>query len=131
MTKPSTPKTITVHVPMTFALRGGRKTIITEISPSPPPPPAAQDALLKALAKAFRWRRQIENGEYSGITELARAQGVNQSYACRLLRMTLLAPAIVEDILNGRQGAVITLADLSRPFPTDWNQQMGSSDLAL
>jgi hypothetical protein len=109
---------------MTFAVCGGRKTIISEIGPAQSPPAVTQDALLKALARAFRWRRQIENGEYAGITELARAQGVNESYACRLLRLTLLAPPLVEYILNGRQDAAITLGFLSRPVPTNWNDQI-------
>ena len=102
MTQRTGSKTVTVHVPMKFSARGGRKTIISEIGPAAIPAPRTEDALLKALAKAFRWRRQIESGEYASITELAKAQRVNDSYACRLLRMTLLSPEIVTTILDGR-----------------------------
>ena len=88
-------------------------------------PPAAQpridNALLNALARAHRWRGQIESGQYATITELAKANNVNQSYACRLLRMTLLAPSVVVDVLNGRQE--LTLENLTKPFPLCWVQQ--------
>ena len=80
--------TITVHVPMTFAIRGGRKTVLSDAVPEPPHP-RIDNALLKALARAHRWRRMIEGGEYGSITELSTAEGVNQSYACRMLRLRL------------------------------------------
>jgi hypothetical protein len=124
MTKKPDPKAVTVHVPMKFSARGGRKTIISEIAPGALPAPRTEDALLKALAKAFRWRRQIEGGEYASITELAKAQSVNDSYACRLLRMTLLSPQIVTAILDGRQHPDLTLMQLARPLPKEWNRQV-------
>jgi hypothetical protein len=86
--------------------------------------PRTDNALLKALARAYRWRRQIESGDYQSITELAKAQRVNESYACRLLRLTLLAPSIVTDILNGRQSSDLTLKNLMRALPARWKQQI-------
>ncbi len=91
------PKTITVTVPLRFERRGGRKVVISPAAYAPPPA-RYDNALIKALARAFRWRRMIESGDYSSITELAKAEKINQSYACRLLRLTLLAPHIVEAI---------------------------------
>jgi hypothetical protein len=114
-------QTITVHVPMSFTIRGGRKTVISE-AVQPPPQPRVDNALLKGLARAHCWRRMIEDGHYASITELAKAKGMNESYACRLLRLTLLAPAIVTEILDGRR-AEITLKLLSRPFPSRWDAQ--------
>jgi hypothetical protein len=107
---------------MTFSLRGGRKTIVSEFV-VPTPRPKTDDALLKALARAHRWRRQIEAGEYASITELATAACVNQSYACRLLRLTLLAPSIVTDILNGRSVSDVMLKQLMQPLPIRWDEQ--------
>jgi hypothetical protein len=115
--------TITVHVPMRFTVRGGRKTVISDLVRSRSQS-KSDNALAKALARAFRWRQQIESGEYASITELAEANRVNQSYACRLLRLTLLAPSHVTDILNGRQSADLTLKRLSEPFPVEWDQQL-------
>ena len=66
----------------------------------------------------------IESGEYASITELAQAEGVNQSYACRVLRLTLLAPPIVTAILNGESNLDLTLKELTRPFPIRWDEQL-------
>ena len=60
---------------------------------------------------------------YASITELAKAEGVNQSYACRLFLLTLLAPAVVIEILNGRQNSDLKLKQLTRPFPVRWDEQ--------
>src|SRR5207302_991245 len=89
-----------------------------------PARPRIDNALLKALARAHRWRRMIESGEYASITELAKAEKVNQSYACRMLRLTLLAPNVVTDILNGRHTTDLMLKQLMRPLPVRWNEQL-------
>jgi len=120
--------TITVHVPMTFTVRGGRKTILSDAVPAPPQP-RIDNALLKALARAHRWRRMIESGEYGSITDLARAEGVNQSYACRILRLSLLAPSIVTTILNGRLDSDVMLKQLMKPLPVRWEEQIAMPKL--
>ena len=119
------PSTLTVHVPLTMHLRGGRKTVISPVPVSYQSAPKARfdNALIKAIARAHRWRVMIEQGPYPSITELAKAEGVNQSYACRLLRLTLLAPEIIDAILNGAQPPPLQLAHLLRPFPVRWAQQ--------
>lgn len=123
MSRQSLTQTVTVHVPMKFSIRGGRKAIVSEIAPAVPASARTGDALQKALAKAFRWRRQIEDGEYASITELAKAKGVNDSYACRLLRLTLLSPEIVTTILDCRQHSDLTLKQLIRPLTNEWDRQ--------
>jgi len=130
MNKMTRPQTVTVHVPMKFSARAGRKAIITEAIPTSPPPSRTEEALLKALAKAFRWRRQIEEGEFSSITELAKANGVNDSYACRLLRLTLLSPRLVSIALDV-QRPDLTLKALCRPLPADWSTQETFLGLSL
>jgi hypothetical protein len=118
------PSRITVHVPLKFVTRGGRKAIFVPVSDAAASPQANHsNALIKALARAHRWRKLIEDGEYASITELADAKGVNQSYACRLLRLTLLAPDIVDAVLNGRQPCTVKRADLLRPMPAEWRRQ--------
>lgn len=115
-------KTITITVPIRFERRGGRKTILSPV-PYAPSSPKHDNALIKALARAHRWRRMIETGEYPSITELAKAERINQSYACRLLRLTLLAPDIVSTILDGQQADDMTLKKLTETFPIVWNEQ--------
>ena len=65
----------------------------------------------------------MESGIYASVTELAAAEKINQSYLCRVLRLTLLAPTIVEAVLDGGQGTGPQLHDLMKPFPLDWNVQ--------
>ncbi|HEY6621166.1 MAG TPA: hypothetical protein VIY68_16590 [Steroidobacteraceae bacterium] len=85
--------------------------------------------LLKALAKGHRWQRKIENGDYASITELAKAEDVNQSYACRILRLTLLAPSIVVKILNDRQNSDLMLKRLMKPLPVRWDEQLAAIEM--
>jgi hypothetical protein len=114
--------TITVFVPMAWRRRGGRKVIV-----APPgcddwaPPPKIDDALVKALARAHRWRRMLEGGAYGTLAEMADAERISRSYVCRILRLTLLAPDIVERILDGRPTA--GLSQLLKPFPVEWEEQ--------
>jgi hypothetical protein len=80
---------------------------------------------VKALARAHRWQGMLEGGEYGSIEELARAEKINPSYLARVLRLTLLAPEIVESTLDGRHDPErITLKRLIRPFPAVWGEQM-------
>jgi hypothetical protein len=83
-------------------------------------------ALVKALARAFRWRRMLETGRYGTITDLAAAEKINESYVSRVLRLTLLAPDIVEAILDGRQTDNVTLPMLMQPFSVEWPVQRAS-----
>jgi hypothetical protein len=62
----------------------------------------------------------LESGEYATIAELAEHEGIAPSYMTRILRLTLLAPDIVEAVLDGRQGPEVTLARVLEPFPVDW-----------
>ena len=81
------------------------------------------NTLVKALARAFRWKRMLESGEFATIAELAEREGIAPSYMTRVLRLTLLAPDIVEQILDGRQGPEVTLARLLEPFSEEWQAQ--------
>jgi hypothetical protein len=81
------------------------------------------NAMVKALARAFRWRKLLESGAYGTVEELATAEKISASYVSRVLRLTLLAPDIVEAVLDGRQPAEMTLAALMRPFAVGWEGQ--------
>ena len=116
---------LTVHLPLDIRKLGGRKRVIAPNgTPSwAPRQPRIDTALIKALARAFRWRRLLEDGVYASAQEIASAEKINASYVARVLRLTLVKPEIVEAILDGQQGAGINLATLLRPFPVCWNQQ--------
>ncbi len=117
--------TILVQIPLRLRQRGGRKLVVTPEGTSAWIPPRARvdSAMVKAIARAFRWREMLEKGEYSTIREIAAAEKINESYVGRVLRLTLLAPDIVEGILGGRQPAGLQLDALLRRFPVDWQQQ--------
>jgi hypothetical protein len=80
--------------------------------------------MVKAVARAFRWREMLENGTHATIGEIAAVEKINETYVGRVLRLTLLAPEIVEAILAGRQPAETTLAVLMRPFSVGWGEQL-------
>jgi hypothetical protein len=115
---------VTVRVPMTFRKRGGRKRVIApDGHPSWAPLRARIDnTMVKALARAFRWRRMLETGAAATVREIAAAEKINESYVSRVLRLTLLAPDIVEAILDGRQALEMTLPVLMGPFPVEWDR---------
>jgi len=116
---------LVISIPVTFEQRGGRKQIVVPAGSADWQPRASrcENSLINALAKAHRWRRLIETGKYSSAAELSRAEGINESYLCRVLRLTLLAPDIVEAILDGRQPRTLELQTLLKPLPSDWNAQ--------
>jgi len=116
------PETVTLHVPFRIVKRGGRKEMVLPPD-APVARPLSDSTLIKALARAFRWQRMLESGEYATIAELAVKEGIASSYMTRVMRLTLLAPDVVEAILDGRQGREVTLARVLEPFPVDWKAQ--------
>ena len=124
-----TDQTTTITVPFKIRKRGGRKLILTpDGTPASPPTRSRPDsALLKALARGFRWQKMLREGDYQTLEEIADAENINPSYVSRLLRMTLLAPEIVEAILAGTQPAGLTRATAMKPFPVTWTDQKASS----
>lgn len=115
------PETFTIHVPFRVVKRGGRKEM--QLPGGATQPRRTDNTLVKALARAFRWKRMLESGEFATIAELAEREGIAPSYMTRVLRLTLLAPDIVEAILNGKQGPDVTLAQVLEPFPAHWDLQ--------
>jgi hypothetical protein len=108
---------------MRFQRRGGRKRIVapdgSEVAPTKKP--QSDGTLIKALARAWRWQRLLEEGRFASVRELADAERVGLSYISRVLRLTLLAPEIIERILDGCPAP--QLAELMRPFPVAWDRQ--------
>ena len=115
------PETVTVHIPFRLVKRGGRKEM--QMPDGASSQRKMDNTLVKALARAFRWKRMLESGEFTTIAELAEREGIVPSYMTRVLRLTLLAPDIVEAILDGKQGPAVTLARVLEPFPAEWEHQ--------
>ena len=113
-------------VPLTIKHRQNRKLLI------PPAPDATGAAggfdapMIKTLGKAFYWKRLIDEGVYPTTADLARALKVETGWAAEVLRMTMLAPDIVEAIFEGRQPRHLNLHTLRGRqdlLPRDWVEQ--------
>ncbi|MDU9006929.1 hypothetical protein [Sedimentitalea todarodis] len=115
------PETVTVHIPFRLVKRGGRKEM--QMPDGASSQCKMDNTLVKALARAFRWKRMLETGEFTTIAELADRERIAPSYMTRVLRLTLLAPSLVEKIADGQQESEMTLAMMLEPFPLDWKTQ--------
>lgn len=115
------PDVITIQVPFRVVKRGGRKEM--RLPDGAAQPSRTDNTLIKALARAFRWKRMLDTGEFATIAELAAREGIAPSYMTRVMRLTLLAPDIVEAILEGKQDPEVTLVRVLEPFPVEWAKQ--------
>ena len=119
-------RTVTVRIPISIRRRDGRKLVLAPNGTTDTwaaPCRRIDNAMVKAIARAFRWRDLLEKSTHATIAEIAAAEKINASYVGRVLRLSLLAPDVVEAILCGRQPAQMTLAALMRPFAVGWREQ--------
>jgi hypothetical protein len=118
-------RTITVTVPLQLVSRGGRKIILTpDKAPAwVPRYKAVDDRLIHALARGHRWRLMLERGDYDSANAIADAEGLSSSFVSRLLRLTLLAPDLVEAILDGRHSTSMQAEVLKGAIPHCWAEQ--------
>jgi hypothetical protein len=116
---------LTVSIPMAIRKRGGRKVVVSPAGAEPwaPSRPRIDNTLLRALVQAFHWQQLLESGQHATISELAAAEKLDRSFVSHMLRLTLLAPDLVEAILDGRQPRTMQLQPLVRGFPVEWERQ--------
>jgi hypothetical protein len=119
---------ITVRVPLAIRKRGGRRVVLSPDGDVLPGAPrqvktVADPTLLKALGRAFRWQRLLDDGTYASISDIARAEKLDRTYVGDILRLTLLAPWVVEAIVEGRHPAEMTLPGMMKEVPMEWEAQ--------
>jgi hypothetical protein len=115
---------LTVRLPMSIRKRGGRKVVVAPSGASIyPSRPRVDSSLVKAIARAYRWQRLLEEGTYASMRDLATAERISPSYVSRLLRLTLLSPENVEAVLNGQFGTKLATDFVSQPVPVEWQVQ--------
>jgi hypothetical protein len=116
---------ITVRVPLAIRRRPGRKTVVMPEggAATAPSRTRADPALVKALARAHRWQRLLDEGRYASISEMAAAERIDRGYLGRILQLTLLAPDVVEAMLDGRQPEGLGLPAVMTPLPVAWEEQ--------
>ena len=115
-----------IHIPMHIRRMRGRKMIFAPEALDgevPDSPSDVQAALVQALGRAFSWSVAMESGTFQSVSALARGLDVDTSYVARILKLTTLAPDIIEAILNGEEPSGLSLTQLIRTFPMDWEQQ--------
>ena len=115
-----------IHIPMHIRWMRGRKMIFAPQALDGEVPDSlseVQAALVQALGRAFSWSDAIESGAVSSVADLAKALDMDNSYVVRILKLTTLAPDIIEAILNGEEPSGLSLARLVRTFPLDWERQ--------
>jgi hypothetical protein len=113
-------ETVTLHVPFRLVKRGGRKEL--HLPDGAAHSQRTDSTLIKALARAFRWKQMLESGDFATIADLARHEGIAPSYLNRILRLTFLAPDIIEAILEGHTMS-ITAEELRTGIDDDWDVQ--------
>ncbi|MBE7183859.1 MAG: hypothetical protein INR68_05590 [Methylobacterium mesophilicum] len=123
---------LSVRVPMSLRRRGCRKVVVTPAGAAAEPQhfararPRVDSTLVRALARAFRWQRMLDEGRFNTVSELAKAEKLDISYVAHTIRLALLAPDLVEAILDGRQPPTMQLQPLMRGFPVEWERQRPS-----
>jgi len=115
------PETVTLHVPFRIVKRGGRKEM--QMPDRVRPERTPDSTLVKALARAFRWKRMLDSGEFATIAELAEREGIAAPYLTRTMRLSHLSPDLVETILEGRQPSGLKLEALRSTLPMAWSEQ--------
>ncbi len=120
-----TDQSLVIRIPMQLKKRGGRKEIIVPdgLPGARPSKSRTQEPLIAALARAFHWQDLVDSGKYSSISDLAGALGLDRSYVSRIMRLTLLAPDIVEAIVEGREPSGLSLERLVKGVPVVWAEQ--------
>jgi hypothetical protein len=114
--------TLTIHIPVQFKRRGGRKLVLAPNGVTAEKP-VVDDTMLKLLIKAHRWRRRIESGKAKSITDLAAQENVSRAYVLRLLSLTCLAPNITAAILDGRQPRGLSATMMLKDVAVGWERQ--------
>lgn len=118
----SAPTTMQVFIPLTIRKRNGRPKIVppTDIVPDTG---GVDPHVLKAVAKAWSWRRKLENGEAATIQDIADAEGFSDRYVGRMLRLAYLAPVVLENLLINRAPPAVSIKDLTMAAELPWGEQ--------
>lgn len=118
----SAPTTMRVFIPLTIRKRNGRPKIV-------PPADVVPDTggvdphVLKAIAKAWSWRRKLESGVVATIEDVARAENVTPAFIRRTLKLAYLSPAVLEKLLIARKSPAVSLKDLAAAAELPWGTQ--------
>ena len=116
-------KKMTTLIPVKIKWHGGRKKVIPAAT-LPDQQPEHDASMLVALSRAYHWQRLLDTGVVDSGSDIARREGLHQTTVNALLRLTQLSPALVRDILNGRQPKTLSMRWLkTHELPWEWDEQ--------
>lgn len=122
----SAPTTMRVFIPLTIRKRNGRPKIVPPADMAPDTGGGVDPHVLKAIAKAWSWRRKLESGESATIQDIADAEGISDRYVGRMLRLAYLAPAVLDKLLIGRVPPSVSIKDLAQAAELPWIEQVAA-----
>lgn len=123
MTKPD--DTIRVLIPLKVRKKNGRPKILPPADYRPSEDQVQDPHILRAIGRAWGWRRRMEAGEFATIQELAEAVGLAERHVSRQLRLAYLAPEVLKRLTLGREASAISLYDLCFLAGEAWVEQVG------
>ncbi len=120
---------LSIRMPVCFKRRSSRKMIIApsgagvllntvDLKSAKP-----DQSFVSALVKAFQWQDLVDQGVYASPKELAEKENIEVTHVYRLIRLTMLAPDIIEAVLDGTQPRTLTMQNIVRGFPISWKEQ--------
>lgn len=119
----SPPDTLRVVIPLTIRRINGRPRVLPPESMTARGARAQDPHILKALGRAWAWRRKLESGEMATAGEIAKAEGVTDRFVSRTMRLAYLSPEVLERILVEREPPAATWNDLVKAASAPWSQQ--------
>lgn len=117
------PDTIRVHVPLTLRKRGGRPRILPPKDIAAISPTGQDPRLLRAIGRAWRWRKMLETGEVATLTDLAADEGLSDRYLSRVIRLAWLSPSVLERLVLRREPMVLSIFALCGVAELPWIEQ--------
>ena len=119
----SAPTTMRVFIPLTIRKRNGRPKILPPTDMIPANDGGVDPHVLKAIARAWSWRRKLESGAVATIQDIAQAEDISDRYVGRMLRLAYLAPAVLEKLLIQRVPPAVSIKDLTMAAELPWTEQ--------
>ena len=120
----SVPTTMRVFIPLTIRKRNGRPKIMPPADMTPANDGGVDPHVLKAIARAWSWRRKLESGAAATIQDIAQAEDVSDRYVGRMLRLAWLAPAVLERLLVQRAPPAVSIKDMAAVADLPWAEQL-------
>ncbi|SLN67137.1 hypothetical protein [Roseisalinus antarcticus] len=117
------PETLRVHIPLTLRNRGGRPRILPPKEIEVAMERGQDSRLLRAIGRAWDWRRRLERGDVNTIADLAREEGISDRYVSRVIRLAWLAPSVLERLVLRREPTVLSIFDLCGVAELPWIEQ--------